>query len=364
MLLEITFTALLFTPQQDPSWATLDRAYQQLRLKDYDQAIVNFRRALLLNPSRVTVFKDLAYALLKTGETEQAVEAFEAHHKAVPGDYQTIMELGYLYVQVKKEDQALAFFRQAMNSPDAAQAAQARQAFDNVGGPILAEIARWSAAIQQDANNVDARESLADAYVRHGDASNAIAQYHWLRENAPTRYRHLITLSELHAKLALTLAGTHPDVARAYALLAMRSPDPRVAAQGRGLFGERYPYLYELELAVQLEPWQQEIAQEVAYLKRGVAPPAPPPPAPADDSLQHHDSAQHHRDLGYASLAKSFLPTAAREFEIVRRLDPKDDLAALQLGSLYTILMQYPASIRWFKLARPGGDDKTSAQAK
>src|SRR5258708_21936305 len=124
MFLEITLSAMLFAPQQDPAWAVLDRAYQQLRAKDYDQAIDNFHRALTLNPSRVTVFKDLAYALLKTGETEQAVEAFEAYHKAVPGDYQTIMELGYLYVQVKKEDQALDFFRTAMNSPDAAQAAQ------------------------------------------------------------------------------------------------------------------------------------------------------------------------------------------------------------------------------------------------
>ena len=33
--------------------------------------------------------------------------------------------------------------------------------------------------------------------------------------------------------------------------------------QGRALFGERYPYLYELETALQLEPWQQEIGKEV-----------------------------------------------------------------------------------------------------
>ena len=76
------------------------------------------------------------------GETEQAVEAFEKYHDALPSDYQTILELAYLYAQVQKEDRALTFFAMAAKSPDATQAAQARRGYQSVEAPIAAEIDR------------------------------------------------------------------------------------------------------------------------------------------------------------------------------------------------------------------------------
>ena len=365
--------ALLLAAPQGDAYQVLNRAYEQLRLKQYDDAVAGFRRTLELDPSLLPVFKDLGYTLQKMGETEQAVEAFEAFHKAVPGDYQTIMELAYLYAQVQKEGRALEFFRRAMNSPDPSQAALAREGFDNVERPILAEIQRWSGAIREDAANFDARESLAEAYARHGDAALAIEQYAWLRKNAPSRYRHLITLAELHGKLG----ATHAGFARAYALLAMRAPDPRVAAQGRALFGDRYPYGPEFETALELEPWQSEIRKEVAYLylqmemrdratahlerlndPQSVAQLAILKPAPPTDS------AQRHKELGYASIAKSFLDDAVREFKEVHRLDPSDNQAVLQLGYLYNMLKQDPVAIGWFKLARASLDKKVAGQAK
>src|SRR5580658_8049176 len=163
-MLPLVLATLLVAVPQDPSAAILNRAYEQLRLKQYDEAVAGFRQALALDPSQVQGYKDLAYTLQKMGETEQAVEAFEAYHKARPGDFQTIMELAYLYVQVQKEDRALEFFRTAMNSPDRAQAALAWQGYRNVEAPIMAEIARWSKAIEQEPHNFDARESLAEAY--------------------------------------------------------------------------------------------------------------------------------------------------------------------------------------------------------
>jgi tetratricopeptide (TPR) repeat protein len=386
MALGCLLSALLLAAPQSDAYQVLNRAYEQLRLKQYDEAVAGFRRGLELDPSHVSVFKDLGYTLQKMGETEQAVEAFEAYHAAVPGDYQTIMELAYLYAQVQKEDRALDFFRLAMRSPDPAQAALAHEGFDNVERPILGEIERWSGAIQtgnrrQDAANFDARESLAAAYVRHGDAALAIEQYVWLRKNAPSRYRHLITLAELHGKLG------HADIARAYALLALRAPDARVSVQGRALFGERYPYGPEFEKALELEPWQTELRKEVAYLylqmgmrdraiahferlsdaqsvaqlamlRPALATPPPPPPPIAGDSVQHH------KELGYASIAKSFLDDAVREFKEVHRLDPGDDQAVLQLGYLYNMLKQDPTAIGWFKRARASRDQKVAEQAK
>jgi tetratricopeptide (TPR) repeat protein len=420
-MISLVFAVLLLAVQQDPSasqaTAILNHAYEQLRLKQYDEAVAGFRQALALDPLQVQVYKDLAYTLQKMGETESAVEAFEAYQTVRPGDYQTIMELAYLYVQVQKEDRALQFFRRAMASPDGAQAAQARQAYRDVETPILAEIARWSKALQQEPQNFDARESLAEAHVRHGDAEKAIEQYTWLRREAPSRYRHLIILSELHATLTTTgdakSDAAHADAARAYALLAWRSSDPRVSGQGRALFNtlfnpgaeERYPYGPEFEKALELEPWQTGIRKELAYLyltisqlgdqrdravvllervvhdapqdeqsaaqlreltapavpaaaAAQVAPAVEPPPAPAEDT------AQHHKELGYASLQKSYLADAAREFEAALRRDPNDDQAILQLGYIYNMLHQDPTAVGWFKRALRSRDAKVAAQAR
>ncbi len=414
-MLSLAFAILLLAvPQNEPASqaaAVLNRAYEQLRLKQYDDAVTGFRQALVLDPSQVQVYKDLAYTLQKMGETEQAVEAFEAYHKARPGDYQTILELAYLYVQVQKEERALEFFRAVMNSPDRAQAVQARQGYQNVEAPILAEITRWNTAIQQEPQNFDARESLAVAYARHGDAEKAIEQYGWLRREAPSRYRHLITLSELHAKLTATgdakSDAAHADTARAYALLAWRSPDPRVSGQGRALFNggaaERYPYGPEFEKALELEPWQTGIRKELAYLYltmnrsdrarpllervvhdapqdeqsvaqlRALTQPAAPaavqPAAVATPVAEVSppravDTAQHHKELGYASLQKSYLADAAREFEAAVRLDPQDDQATLQLGYIYNMLHQDSTAIGWFKRALLSRNAKIAAQAR
>ena len=96
-----------------------------------------------------------------------------------------------------------------------------------------------------------------------------------MAREAPSRYRHLVTLSELHAKLSSSghaaSDAAHAEAARAYALLAWRSPDARVSAQGRSIFGERYPFGPEFEKAAgMLEPAARlvkvntEVAQNLA----------------------------------------------------------------------------------------------------
>ena len=56
----------------DPAYKTLSQAYEHLRAKDYDKAIVSFEKAIEAAPTRPSVRKDLAYTLLKAGETEAA----------------------------------------------------------------------------------------------------------------------------------------------------------------------------------------------------------------------------------------------------------------------------------------------------
>jgi len=81
MVLRATFLlALAFgsTSAQapDPAYQPLERAYQALRDKSYDQAIAGFSQAIALSPNRASIHKDLAYTFLKVGENEAARDQF------------------------------------------------------------------------------------------------------------------------------------------------------------------------------------------------------------------------------------------------------------------------------------------------
>ena len=54
----------------------LDAAYAELRGKNYDAAIILFQKGLADTPAAVAPRKDLAYTLLKTGDTDGAREQF------------------------------------------------------------------------------------------------------------------------------------------------------------------------------------------------------------------------------------------------------------------------------------------------
>ena len=56
------------------------------------------------------------------------------------------------------------------------------------------------------------------------------------------------------------------EEANAALLAASRGAEPRVAEQARELLPERYPYVYEFEKALALDPTNVELRRELAYL--------------------------------------------------------------------------------------------------
>ena len=67
--LPLMVAGMLWAQAPDPAYESLDRAYAALRDKQYDQAITGFRQAITIAPARAAIRKDLAYTLLKVGET-------------------------------------------------------------------------------------------------------------------------------------------------------------------------------------------------------------------------------------------------------------------------------------------------------
>src|SRR6266852_667209 len=87
----------------DPAYPPLEKAYEALRTKDYERAIAAFQQAVELAPNRSSVRKDLAYTLLKIGETEAARDQFAEAMSLDPGDDQVALEYAFLCYETRQE---------------------------------------------------------------------------------------------------------------------------------------------------------------------------------------------------------------------------------------------------------------------
>src|SRR5438477_11877707 len=89
-------------PSPDPAYNSLTHAYESLRAKDYDKAIASFEKAIEAAPTRPSVRKDLAYTLLKAGETDAARDQFGEAVRLDQNDTHVALEYAFLCYETKK----------------------------------------------------------------------------------------------------------------------------------------------------------------------------------------------------------------------------------------------------------------------
>src|ERR1051325_7576707 len=80
-----------------------DRAYNDLRGRDYDGAITGFLAAIDAGPARPSLRKDLAYTYLKVGENELARAQFREAMRLDPTDDQVALEYAFLSYEAKAQ---------------------------------------------------------------------------------------------------------------------------------------------------------------------------------------------------------------------------------------------------------------------
>jgi len=141
----------------DPAYEPLARAYEALRVRDYDTAIAGFLKGIEIAPGRPAVRKDLAYTYLKVGENELAREQFREAMRLAPGDDQVALEYAFLCYETKEQAQARRIFDRIRKTGNAV----AEQAFQNIDRPLTEGIARWKEAIARGADNFSAHFELA-----------------------------------------------------------------------------------------------------------------------------------------------------------------------------------------------------------
>jgi Flp pilus assembly protein TadD len=244
----------------DPAYQPLERAYQASRDKNYDRALAAFHEAIGFAPDRASIRKDLAYTLLRVGENEAARDEFAEAMRLDPTDRHVALEYAFLCYETKQQAVARRIFDRIRKTGDSVSQETAEQAFQNIDQPLAGGILRWRKALELAPGNFSAHQELATLAEQRDQFELAAEHYEAAWKLRPGERSLMLDLGRVWKQ-----TGRIED-ANFVLLAASRGQPPRVAEQARELLPDRYPYVYEFEKALQLDPGNFELRREYAYL--------------------------------------------------------------------------------------------------
>ena len=312
--------ATAWASEADPAYAILEKAYTALRANDYDAAVASFERAIQLQPKRADIRKDLAYTLLKIGENEKARDQFAEAMQLDPADTHVAMEYAFLCYETKQQAMARRVFDRIRKTGNAT----AEQAFQNIDRPLAEGIARWLEAAGKSPDNFSVHEELARLADQRDQLELAAEHYEKAWRIRPEERALLLDLGRVWKAL-----GRSED-ATAALLAASRGAQPRAAERAREMLPARYPYVYEFQNAIRLDPKNVDLRRELAYLL-----------------LEMGDRAQ-----------------AEEQFRVIHQLAPADLLSAAQLGFLLLNRREMAGAQPLLEQVLKGGDEELARRVR
>jgi tetratricopeptide (TPR) repeat protein len=372
----------------------LTKAYSALSAKSYDDAINLFRQALSIDNANAAAHKDLAYTLLKTGESAVARDEFARALQLQPDDETAALEYAFLAYETKQPIAARREFNRLRQKGSAGTKATAQQAFENIDRPLKDGIARWKTALStfpnpQDISTYSAHWELAQLAEQRDELELAAEQYAVCHKLKPRKTSLLLDLSRTWQGLNKT------DEARALLLAASRSEDSYTAETALELWGSRYPYPYEFLQALEFDPQNINLRRELAFLYLAMNQKSEAITqlqriltlSPEDelsrkqlDSLTrksvsaapvHQESIPTSRTvpaldakaMGLKSFGLGYARDAIRYLQQAHEIDPDDAEVMLKLGFAYNWANDDTDALTWFERARRSADSAVAAEA-
>jgi tetratricopeptide (TPR) repeat protein len=381
------------------------RAYEALRVRDYDLAIAAFRAAIgtAAGPSLGSLRKDLAYMYLKVGENELAMEQFREVMRLNPDDTQAALDYAFLCYENKRQAEARRIFDRIRKTGNAV----AEQAFQNIDGALAAGIDRWKSAIEMGANDFSAHYELAALAEQRDDLPLAAEHYEKAWRALPDRRYVLVDLGRTWKAIGRSADAT------AALLAASRGGEPRAAELARELLPERYPYVDEFRRALGLDAGNMTLRRELAYLLlsmkrqaeaeaefRIITEKAPDDllaatqlafllHARGDDTaanplfervlkggdpelanrvravlrIQQVPQETTPKEMALRSIKAGYFKDALRYLEAAHEADPADSEVLLKLGWTNNMLHRDSEAYHWFNLARQSSDASIAKDA-
>ena len=403
-------------PATDPAYAALTKAYSALQAHDYDPAIDAFREASRLSPTRADIRKDLAYTLLRTGDSEAARVEFGEAMRLDPADFHTALEYAFLCFEAgndmsAQKAEARRIFAYVRDHGDPESRAMAATAFRNIDEPLAAGIERWQKAIATAGPSFSACDELARLAEQRDELDLAATNYRTAFRLLPGRRSVLIDLARVEKALG------NSDEMMASLIAASRGAEPRAAEMAREQLPARYPYVYEFRNALELDPSNEALRRELAYLLLRMSQDGRASRGDAEKEfallhdpvstaqlgflyledkrsdlampllnsvLAHGDrdvanrvrmtlglprplaqgAVADPRVLGDRSYQAGFLKDALRYYTEAREANPLDASLALKLGWTNNLLHDDVTALRWFDTARRSADPAIAAEAK
>ena len=403
-------------PSSDPAYAPLSKAYEFLR-PGITTAIAFFERRSPPTPTVPSIHKDLAYTLLKVGDNDAARDQFAEAMRLDPTDNHTALEYAFLCNDTQRQAEARRIFDRIRKTGDPASRQTAEQAFQNIDRPLAEGIARWSEVVQVSPDNFSAWHELATLADQRDDLPLAAQAYEKAWRLKPQMRSLLVDLGRVWQQL-----GRAEDAESAL-LAASRGAEPRAAEAAKALLPARYPYVYEFQKALALDPANVDLRRELAYLHLAMDDRADAEKqfeivvAEAPDDLlsaaqlgflrlSHNNAAgampllehvlqgnddeladrvrtalklpqtlrrrpdtpssqvsEEAKQLAGKSLEKGYLKDALKYLQVANEADPMDFDVMLKLGWTSNILKNDKEAVRWFDLARRSPDPAIATQA-
>ena len=309
-------------PAQEPAGGVAARAYEALADGALEVAVLRFQKAIEEQPANAALRKDFAYTLLKIGDTESAREQFREAVRLVPADSHSALEYAFLCHETGKQGEAWAVFRSLRKTRNPEHRATARNTFAKLDADLRARIARLEAVLGQNPEDEGSHAELArTAAIRNEFAKAAV------------HFEKAYLLKQEYPELLLALADSaekagDPEKARAAILLASRATSAFVAEQARAMLPGRYPYLYEFENALALQPGHSGLRREMAFF--------------------------------LVSLGRR--GQAIKGFRDVLAVDPEDALASAQLGFLLLEEGARIEAVQYLRAALSASDEALKAR--
>jgi Flp pilus assembly protein TadD len=289
-----------------------------------------------LSPGRADIRKNLAYTLLKTGDSEAAREQFGEAVRLEPADLHIALEYAFLCFEARddapaRKAEARRMFLRVKDSAGSSSElrATASQAFTNIDEPLKSGIARWQQVLSASPPAFSAHYELAQLAEQRDELELAVTEYRAAFQLLPERKSVLLELARAEK------TRQNPEGAMSALLAASRGGEPRAAELAREQLPSRYPYVYEFRKALELDPKNNTLHRELAYLLL---------------SMSEKEGAS--RD------------EAEREFRSVVAASPEDYLALAQLGLLYLADHRESEAMPLLKSVLANGDAATANRVR
>ncbi len=319
--------AVKLDPDNDVAYAKLGAIYDANGPKE--KALVNYEKAVALNPEFAPLHGPLAMAYLEAGEIAKAESSLNKMETAAVDTVETRFLRGLILLKQNKNPESLAAFDRALELDNTFTAAHyyRGQALDRLDKQDQA-VEAYKLALVNDPTYAPAHFDLGVAYYNKGDYDNAVIAY----QNA---IKYDTNNAQAHANLASTYRQQErfADANAQFKLAETGVKDPDMYSEWGYSLGKTNEWdqsIDKLTTAKELSP----TAIDDSNLGWGYY-------NSANSNVAANDKAAADKDL---ASAKVHLQTAVEK-------DPKLDAAHLNLGSTHNALGEFEAAVRVLKIA-------------